>query len=86
MKVQPTKHTHSIKNKKRHMLIFASGLQKYKVEVVAGNGRGAREDGRPDECSFHGPIGIAVDEVSHSCFVAECNGHAIRRVSFGDLN
>ena len=85
MKVRPTKHTHSITTK-RHMLILESGSQKYKVEVVAGSWRSAREDGRPDECSFYIPSGIAVDEASHSLFVADNNGHAIRRVSFVNLN
>ena len=56
------------------------------MEVVAGSGRAATEDGRPDECSFDEPRGIAVDEASHSCFVAEWNGHAIRRVSFVNLS
>ena len=57
------------------------------MEVVAGSGRGAREDGRPDECSFDGPRGIVVDEASHSCFVAECSsGGSIRRVSFVNSN
>ena len=68
------------------MLILESGSQKYEVEVVAGSGGGAREDGRPDECSLYTPLGIAVDEASHSCFVADYNGHAIRRVSFVNLN
>ena len=64
------------------MLMLESGSQKYKVEVVAGSGRAAREDGRPDECSFLAPKGIAVDEAYHSCFFAEWSGHTIRRVSF----
>ena len=85
MKVQPTKLTHSIKTK-RLMLILASGSQKYKVEAVVGSGRAAREDGRPDECSFHVPAGIAVDEASHSCFIAEYRSHAIRRVSFIEVD
>ena len=85
IKVQPIKHSHSIRAKK-HMLIHESGSQKYKVEAVAGSGRLAREDGRPDECSFHGPRGIAVDEASHSCFVADWSSHAIRRVSFVNPN
>ena len=56
------------------------------MEVLAGSGRGAREDGPPDECSFHTPGGIAVHEASHSCLVADYNGHAIRRVSFVNLS
>ena len=68
------------------MLILESGSQKYEVEVVAGSSRGAREDGRPGESSFHYPTGIAVDEASHSCFVADGGSHAIRRVSFANLN
>ena len=66
--------------------MLESGSQKYEVEVVAGSGRAAREDGRRDECSFNDPRGIAVDEASHSCFVAEYSSQAIRRVSFVDLN
>ena len=52
------------------------------MEVVAGSGRLAREDGRPDECSFNYLRGIAVDEASHSCFITEWGGHAIRKVLF----
>ena len=54
----------------------------YDAELVAGSGRAARVDGRPDECCFYDPQGMAVHEASHSCFVADLNNHAIRRVSF----
>ena len=61
------------------------GLQKYKVEVLAGNsGRAARVDGTPDECCFSSPRGLAVHEADHSCFIVEAQSHAIRKVSFAN--
>ena len=40
------------------------------------------EDGRPEECSFNAPRGIAVHGPSHSCFGADLNNYVIRMVSF----
>ena len=54
------------------------------MERLAGSGRGARVDGRPDECCFHLPRGIVVDEELHLCYVADSNNHAIRKISFVD--
>ena len=65
---------------------IALGSQNYKVEAVAGSGNAGRVDGRPDECCFNGPQGIAVDEASHSCFVVESGNHTIRKISFVNLN
>ena len=41
-------------------------------------------DGRPGECCFNVPHGIAIDEEHHVCFVADCDSHAIRKISFCD--
>ena len=65
---------------------IAIGLQNYKVEAIAGSGNAGRVDGRPDECCFNEPQGIAVDEASHSCFVVESGNHAIRKIFFVNPN
>ena len=56
------------------------------MEVVAGFGRAARMDGRPEECCFSSPQGIAVHEPSRSCFVVEHSNHVVRRVAFVNDN
>ena len=56
--------------------------QKYEAVVIAGSGQANRLDEKPDECCFNNPYGIAVDEVSHSCYVADRFNHTIRKISF----
>ena len=63
------------------MLTFELGA--YQVEEVAGSGNPARVDGKAKECGMT-LRGILVDELSHSCFVADFHNHAIRKISFAD--
>jgi len=58
--------------------------QKYKAVVIAGSGEANRLDGKPDECRFYFPLGLAVDEASHLCFVADYYNHSIRKISFAN--
>ena len=37
-------------------------------------------DGASDTCSFNGPRGIAVDEGTNTCYVADCNSGVIRKI------
>jgi hypothetical protein len=52
--------------------------------VVAGDGEGKIKDGTATECSFFYPHGIAVDEKTHTCFIAEWGGSRIRKITFVD--
>jgi hypothetical protein len=52
--------------------------------VVAGDGKGLSRDGTATDCSFYMPCGIAVDEKTHMCFIAEGGGSRIRKISFVD--
>jgi hypothetical protein len=38
----------------------------------------------PTDCSFALPHGIAVDEKTHTCFVAESDSSRIRKITFVD--
>ena len=60
----------------------ALGSQKYNVEVVAGSGEDTRVDGTPDKCGFSTLRGLTVHEASHSCYGADSNNNAIRKISF----
>jgi hypothetical protein len=54
----------------------------YEAKVIAGSGKAGNKDGTPEECSFYSLGGIAVHEKSHSCFVVDVYGNAIRRIAF----
>ena len=54
------------------------------MEFIAGHMKEGEEDGRAAECSFSFPTGMAVDEATHSCFVADKNNHSIKKISFVD--
>jgi hypothetical protein len=52
--------------------------------VVAGDGKAQSRDGTATDCSFSHPQGIAVDEKTHACFVADSGSSRIRKISFVD--
>jgi hypothetical protein len=52
--------------------------------VVAGDGKKQSKDGTATECSFDSPYGIAVDEKTHTCFIAEYGSSRIRKITFVD--
>ena len=54
----------------------------YEVAVLVGSGEEGRVDGRADKCQFNLPYGMAVDELSHSCFVTDMGSHSIRKMIF----
>ena len=54
----------------------------YEVVTLAGGGKEGIRDERPEECGFHNPVGIAVVESSHTCFVTEFGSNTIRKISF----
>jgi hypothetical protein len=54
----------------------------YEAIVVAGDGNKQSIDGTAAECSFASPCGIAVDEKTHLCFVADKDSSRIRKISF----
>ena len=76
-----TQRKHSLKLNNNLVI----GSQNYEVDAIAGSGKAGRADGRPDECRFYCPYGIAVDEASHSCIVTSGN-HTIRKISFVNPN
>ena len=53
--------------------------QKYVATVIAGTGR---KDGKPREFNFEHPAGIIIHEPSNTCYVADCQGRAIRKITF----
>ena len=61
-----------------------SGPESYEVTVLAGCGKGGREDGTAAECSFNHPRDMVVDESTHSCYVADWGNSGIRKISFAD--
>ena len=64
------------------LLTIISVPGSYEVAVFAGSGgpRGGR-DGRAEESDFYIPTGLAMDESSNTCFVADFWNHAIRKIS-----
>jgi hypothetical protein len=56
----------------------------YEVIVVAGDGNKQSKDGTATECSFDNPSGIAVDENTHTCFIADFGSSRIRKITFVD--
>jgi hypothetical protein len=56
----------------------------YEAIVVAGDGDKQSKDGMAKECSFANPCGIAVDEKTHTCFVADSGTSSIRKITFVD--
>lgn len=63
-------------------LIFSSVDGRFIAENLAGSGKEETRDGTAQECAFKRPWGIAVDEASGCCFVAEADGCVIRKISF----
>ena len=59
-----------------------SGPDSYEVAVLAGSREEGRVDGRADNCQFSFPYAMAVDESSHSCFIADTESHSIKRMTF----
>jgi hypothetical protein len=68
------------------IIYFAFKLESgdYEAIVVAGDGNKESKDGTATECSFDTPCGIAVDEHTHTCFVAEWGSSRIRKITFVD--
>jgi hypothetical protein len=56
----------------------------YEAIVVAGDDEKDSKDGTVAECSFDSPRGLAVDEKTHTCFVAEYKHSKIRKIAFVD--
>ena len=54
------------------------------MTVLAGCGEAGRKDGTAAECSFSYPCDMAVDESTHSCYVADWGNSVIRKISFAD--
>jgi hypothetical protein len=52
--------------------------------VIAGDGNKQSKDGTATDCSFARPCGIAVDEKTHTCFVADFESSRIRKITFVD--
>jgi len=67
----------SVDNKIHVANLQSSG---YVVSLLAGDGVERTKDGKPRECSFYEPNGIAVDTQTMTCLVAERNG--IRKIHF----
>lgn len=51
------------------------------MDIFAGGERGDK-DGKPKECSFDNPSGLAVDESTNTCFVADTDNHKIRAIKY----
>ena len=68
------------------MLIFIAGHDNHEVTVLAGSGEEGRVDGRADQCSFSWPQGMAIDESSQSCFVADKLLSLIRKITFSRID
>ena len=66
---------------KRYLLFFLCSDVTYSHQHQAALA-GSRVDGRADECRFYCSFGMAVDESSHSCFVADYGSHLIRKITF----
>ena len=78
--------TKQTSNDTKEILTYKTGLHKYTVEVVVGDGKAEMVDGRAEECSFNNPQGIVVHEPSHSCFVADNHNHSVRKILFAKPN
>ena len=62
--------------------ISISGQGGYDVAHLAGTGGMGMVDGDPNDSYFNEPTGMAVDEESKTCFVADSGSNAIRMLSF----
>jgi len=63
--------------------VTSSDRQQYNATPLAGkHGILERVNGRVDRCRFAGALGLAVHEASHSCFVTEYYGEAVRKITF----
>jgi hypothetical protein len=69
-----------------HSFIHSFKLEsgEYAAIVVAGDGNWQSKDGTATECSFNSPFGIAVDEKTHTCFVADWMSSRLRKITFVD--
>jgi DNA-binding beta-propeller fold protein YncE len=58
-----------------------TGSGAYGIVTLAGTGAQGSVDGTASECSFFYPEGIAVDEQTSTCFVADYGNSRIRKIS-----
>lgn len=51
------------------------------LEVFAGSGKQGESDGTPLESEFSYPCGIAIDNKTNFCYIADNSSHRIRCIS-----
>lgn len=64
---------------------MSSGRDKkyeYEATIIAGSGVEGCEDGIPSRSKFHTPRGLAFDELTNTCYVADFGNRSIRKFSF----